>query len=282
MSGRVWLVTGSSRGLGRRIVEAAAAAGDRVLATARRPSSLDGLAGERVAVAALDVTDPAAARHAVDTAVDRFGRLDVVVNNAGQADLGAVEDTPEESFWRQHSVAYSGVVHVTRAALPVFRGQGSGHFIQISSLGARMGTPGLAAYQAAKAAATVCSLSLAAEIAPLGLHVTVVEPGNLRTDMLNSDSMTILPVSPPYRPTVGAAAERLATLDGAQPGDPAKAAAAIVSIAHMDDPPLRLPLGTDAVELAATAARRLAAEDARWHDLSTSIDYAAGRPERPR
>lgn len=221
---KTWFITGSSRGLGRRLVRAAAGAGDLVVATARRPEALADLVEEgdgRIAAVPLDVTDAEQARAAVAAAVERFGRLDVVVNNAGQADLGSVQDTPDTAIWSQHAVTYGGLVNVTRAALPVFRAQGDGHFIRISSLGARIGTPGLASYQAAKAAATVFSLSLAAELGPLGIRVTVAEPGNLRTDMISPHSMSVLPVGAGYEPTVGAIARRLADADGKQPGDPA-------------------------------------------------------------
>jgi NAD(P)-dependent dehydrogenase (short-subunit alcohol dehydrogenase family) len=272
---RTWLVTGSARGLGRHIVRAAAEAGDLVLATARTIDHLADLRSahaDRVIAHPLDVTDREQCRATVDLAVERFGRIDVLVNNAGQADLGSVEDTPDDRFWAQHAVSYAGVVHLTRAALPVFRRQRSGHLIQISSLGARLGTPGLASYQAAKAATTVFSLSLAAEVAPLGIHITIVEPGNLRTDMTSPRSMTILPISEAYRPTVGTNAERLRQQNGHQPGDPAKAARAIVEISNMEPPPLRLLLGSDAIRLAHTAAQRLADEDSRWQELSTAID----------
>jgi NAD(P)-dependent dehydrogenase (short-subunit alcohol dehydrogenase family) len=277
VSSRVWLVTGSSRGLGRHIVRAAALAGDHVLATARDPSSIQDLATDfsgQVTTAALDVTDPARARTAIRTALDRFGRLDVVVNNAGQADLGAVEDTPEESFWRQHAVTYAGVVHVTRAALPILRAQRSGHLLQISSLGARMGTPGLASYQAAKAAVTTFSLSLAAELEPLGIRTTIVEPGNLRTDMLSARSMTVLSPSTAYEASVGVTAQRLRQQHGKQPGDPARAARTLVDITRMHTPPLRLALGSDALRFAATATAILNDQDERWQALSTSIDFA--------
>jgi NAD(P)-dependent dehydrogenase (short-subunit alcohol dehydrogenase family) len=273
---RVWLVTGSSRGLGRHIVAAAAASGDRVVATARHPEDLSELVADgdgRVAAMALDVTDQRCARDVVADVLQEFGRLDVVVNNAGQADLGSVEDTPDSSFWNQHAVSYQGLVHVTRAALAVFRSQGHGRFIQISSLGARMGSPGLASYQAAKAAATIFSMSLAAEVGPLGIDITVVEPGNLRTDMISSKSMALFDSAQDYAPTVGAMAARLKRENGMQPGDPAKAAEVIVQVSKMAEPPLRFPLGSDAVEFARVAADRLAQEDARWQKLSTAIDY---------
>lgn len=280
---RVWMVTGSSRGLGRAIVHAAARSGDLVVATTRRPADLAELVRTypgSVAAVALDITDPAAAPTAVDAALERFGRLDVVVNNAGHADLGSIEDTPDESFWQQHAVSYAGLVHVTRAALPVLRSQARGHFIQISSLGARMGTPGLASYQAAKAAATTFSLSLAAEVAPFGLKVSIVEPGNMRTENVSGRHMTVLPLGEGYEPTVGVSARYLDSLRGQQPGDPDKAARVIVQLTRMDAPPLRLALGADAVVFAAVAGRRLTTEDDRWRDLGASIAFlAAGSNE---
>jgi NAD(P)-dependent dehydrogenase (short-subunit alcohol dehydrogenase family) len=278
----VWFVTGGSRGLGREIVRAAADAGDHVFATARTPESLRDLVAahpDTVAAAALDVTDSEQAYAAMQSTVRRFGRIDVVVNNAGRADLGSIEDTPEESFWSQHAATYGGVVNVSRAALPFFRRQRGGHFIQISSLGGRMGSPGLASYQAAKAAVTAFSLSLAAETAALGIRVTVVEPGNLRTDMVSARSMAMLPVSHDYRDTVGTLAERLASVDGKQPGDPAAAAKVIVDVSRMDDPPRRLALGSDAVAFARDVAAKLGQEDARWEALAISIDFPSGHDE---
>jgi NAD(P)-dependent dehydrogenase (short-subunit alcohol dehydrogenase family) len=181
----VYLVTGSSRGLGRSITRAALTAGHRVLATARRPEQLDDLVaefGDRVRPFALDVTDYDAARAAVAAAVSTFGRLDVVVNNAGYANLASVEDITIEDFRAQVDTNFFGVVNVTKAALPVLREQGSGHVIQISSLGGRIGNAGVAAYQAAKFAVGGFSESLAQEVAPLGIAVTVLEPGGMRTD----------------------------------------------------------------------------------------------------
>ncbi|MEU4744381.1 SDR family NAD(P)-dependent oxidoreductase, partial [Actinosynnema sp. NPDC023658] len=181
---KVFLVTGSSRGLGRQIAEKVLAAGHSLVATARRPEQLADLTeryGDRVRAVALDVTDPVAARVAVDAAVTAFGRLDVVVNNAGYANSGSVEDTPADDFRAQVDANLFGVVNVTRAALPVLREQGSGHVIQVSSVGGRATTPGLSAYQAAKFAVGGFSEVLAKEVAPLGVKVTVVEPGGMRT-----------------------------------------------------------------------------------------------------
>lgn len=181
----VFLVSGASRGLGREIVRAAAEAGHRVVAGVRTPASLDDLAeryGEQIAVVPLDVTDDTQVRAAVRTAVDRFGRLDVLVNNAGYANVGAVEDVAFDDFRAQIDTNLLGVVRLTQAALPVLREQGSGHIVQVSSVGGRLATPGLAAYQSAKWAVGGFSSVLAAEVAPLGIKVTVLEPGGMSTE----------------------------------------------------------------------------------------------------
>ncbi|WP_413105715.1 SDR family NAD(P)-dependent oxidoreductase [Streptomyces sp. Inha503] len=278
---QVWLITGASRGLGRRIAEAALAAGHRVAATARDADRLADLAdahGERVLTASLDVADPVTVQQVVARTTEHFGALDVVVNNAGQADFAPIEDTPAESFSAQIATNFWGVVHVTRAALPILREQGSGHFIQVSSLGARMGTPGLAAYQSAKAAVNVFSMSLTKEVGPLGIKVTIVEPGNLRTDILTARSMTMLPISEPYEQTVGAFRGQLSSQNGKQPGDPVRAAAAIIRLAGMPEPPKRVVLGSDALNFAQEAARELADSDDRWSHISKSIDFPDSTP----
>jgi NAD(P)-dependent dehydrogenase (short-subunit alcohol dehydrogenase family) len=269
----VWLITGSARGLGRDITSAALAAGHRVIATARDPEQLAGLTaeyGDRILPFALDVTDAAAAQAAVDAAVERFGRLDVVVNNAGYANLAAVEDVTLDDFQSQLDANLFGVVNVTKAALPVLREQGSGHVIQISSVGGRVASVGLAAYQAAKWAVGGFSEVLAQEVGPLGIKVTVVEPGGMRTDWAGS-SMSVPPVSAPYADTVGARAERIRGTGWAA-GDPAKVAQVVLQLAELDDPPVRLLTGSDAVTVAAAAAQARAESDARWHELSLSTD----------
>jgi NAD(P)-dependent dehydrogenase (short-subunit alcohol dehydrogenase family) len=271
---RTWLITGSARGLGRHIAEAALQAGDAVLATARRPEQLDDLVathGDRVRPFALDVTDPDAAEAAVAAAVDAFGRLDVVVNNAGWADLSALEDTTIDSFRAQLDTNLMGVVHVTKAAVPVLRAQGSGHLVQISSVGGRLASPGLAAYQAAKWAVGGFSEVVAAEVASFGVRVTVVEPGGMRTEW-SSTSMTVPEVSAPYRDTVGARATAMGDDMSWAAGDPRKVADVVVRIAGDEEPPLRLLLGSDAFGLARAAADRRSAEDERWEAVSLSTD----------
>ncbi|WP_046505193.1 oxidoreductase [Streptomyces odonnellii] len=271
---QVWFITGSSRGLGRAIAEAALAAGHRVVATARKPAQLDDLVrthGERIRAVALDVTDAEAARAAVRGAAETFGRLDVVVNNAGYGD---VEDVTDADFRAQIDTNFYGVYHVTKAAVPILREQGSGHIIQISSSGGRMTTPGLAAYQSAKWAVAGFSEVLSRELAPLGVRVTVIEPGGLRTDWAGS-SMTIPEISEPYRGTVGATAERVRGMDGRQTGDPAKAARVIVGLPEMAEPPVHLLLGSDAYNYVTESDRARTESDAKWRELTESIDYVA-------
>jgi NAD(P)-dependent dehydrogenase (short-subunit alcohol dehydrogenase family) len=269
----VFFLTGSSRGLGRAIAEAVLDGGHQLVATARDPRTLDDLVaahGDRVLAVALDVTDVEAAQSALAAGVERFGRIDVVVNNAGYADLAAIEDITLEDFRRQIETNLFGVVNVTKAALPILREQGSGHIIQISSVGGRLATPGLSAYQSAKWAVGGFSSVLAAEVAPLGIRVTVLEPGGMETDWAGS-SMQVPPISEPYRSTVGAMAA-MHNSEAVALGDPAKVAQVVLQIAAMDDPPLRLVLGSEAYAYATAAARAQAASDERWHQLSSSTD----------
>jgi NAD(P)-dependent dehydrogenase (short-subunit alcohol dehydrogenase family) len=271
----IYLITGSSRGLGRAIAEAALKAGHSVVATARRPEQLADLVaghGDRVAPVALDVTDYAAATRAVQAALERFGGLDVVVNNAGYADLASVEDMTVDAFRAQIDTNLLGVVNVTKAALPHLRKQGSGHIIQVSSLGGRIANAGLSAYQAAKFAVGGFSEALAQEVAPLGIKVTVLEPGGMRTDWAGS-SMTIAPISEPYKATVGAMATILPQGAAVAAGDPRKVAQVVLDLAALDEPPLRLLLGSDAVTYARAAAESRSATDAAWQKLSLSTDH---------
>jgi NAD(P)-dependent dehydrogenase (short-subunit alcohol dehydrogenase family) len=275
---KIWLITGSSRGLGRALTEAVLATGDRVVATARRPEQLDDLVakyGEQIRAVALDVTDAPAARAAVQTALDAFGGLDVVANNAGYANSAPIEETPDDDFRAQIETNLFGVVNVTKAALPVFREQKSGHFLQFSSVGGRVGgTPGMGAYQTAKFAVEGFSEVLSNEVRPFGVKVTIVEPGAFRTDWGGS-SMQLAEVHPDYDSTVGQMNRYRLETDGKQPGDPAKAAEAIVHVTGLDNPPLRLLLGKDALTHADRASRSRADEAAAWAHLTTSTDYSA-------
>jgi len=272
---QVFFVTGASRGLGRAIAEQALAAGRHVIATARNPRDLDDLAaryGDRVLIEPLDVTDPAAAQRAVASGLATFGRLDVVVNNAGQGDRASLEDTTLEDFRRQIETNFLGTVYVTKAAIPIMREQGGGRIIQISSLGGRMGSPGMTAYQSAKWAVGGFSEALAAEVGPLGIKVTVLEPGGMRTDWAGS-SMSTPPISAPYEATVGASARAMAGFEHVANGDPRKVAQLVLTLAGLDDPPLRILAGSDAYEYGRQAWRHRLETDQRWEQLSRSADH---------
>ena len=272
---QVWLITGCARGLGRAIAEGVLAAGDKLIATARNPQQLADLVeryGDNVRAVALDVTDERAAIAAVQLAVDVFGRLDVLVNNAGYGNLAAIEDTTIQDFRAQLETNLFGVVNLTKAAIPVMRRQGAGRILQFSSVGGRVGPIGRGAYAAAKWGVEGFSEVLAKEVGPLGIKVTIIEPGGFRTDFAGS-SQTILADNPVYASTVGAVAQFQREYDGAQPGDPKKAAAAVLNIARLDEPPMRLLLGRDAVRAAAEAERTRAEADRKWRSLSESTDF---------
>jgi NAD(P)-dependent dehydrogenase (short-subunit alcohol dehydrogenase family) len=277
---KVFFLTGSSRGLGRAIAEAVLEAGHQLVATARTPSQLDDLVarhGERVLPLALDVTDSEASRQAVRTGVAAFGRLDVVVNNAGYANLASVEDITVEDFRAQLDTNLLGVVNVTKAALPVLREQGGGHIVQVSSVGGRTPAPGLSAYQAAKWAVGGFSEVLNLEVAPFGIKVTVLEPGGMRTDW-GGYSMTVPPASEPYRASVGAFAEAIRANNDRAASDPAKVAQVLLQLTEMQQPPVRLLLGSDAVAIAGAVEAARAESDARWRPLSESTDHDEWTP----
>ena len=272
---QVWLITGSSRGLGRALAEGVLAAGHRLVATARRSAQLSDLAekyGNQVRLVDLDVTDAASAINAVHVAVDAFGRLDVVANNAGYGNIGSVEDTPIEEFRAIIETNLFGVINVTKAALPVMREQGSGHILQFSSVGGRIGAIGRAPYSAAKWGVEGFSEVLAKEVGPLGIKVTIIEPGGFRTDFAGA-STTIREGRPEYDATVGATARFQRDFNGKQPGDPAKAADVIIHIATLAEPPLRLLLGSDAAQRVEENDLARIEADRNWRHLSVSTDF---------
>ncbi len=273
---KVWLVTGSSRGLGRSIAEQVAKSGANVVATARRPEDLKDLVEaypDQVRAVALDVTDPQAAKAAVAAAVEAFGRLDVVVNNAGYANSAPIEEMADDDFRAQVEANLWGTINVSKAALPVMREQKSGTFVQVSSIGGRVGgTPGMGAYQTAKFAVEGFSEVLASETAPFGLKVIIVEPGAFRTDWQGS-SMVRHEVGPDYAETVGKINQFRADLQGKQQGDPDRAGQVIVEVVEQDDPPRRLPLGSDALATALKAGAARNEEAEKWADLSRKTDY---------
>ncbi len=274
---KVWIITGSSRGFGAELVRAVLAHGDRVVATARNPEQVRPfIAGheDRARVFALDVTDAEAAAAAVEFAVTEFGRIDVVVNNAGYANSAAIEETEPADFRAQIEANLFGVVNVTRAALPVLRAQRSGVFVQFSSIGGRVGgTPGLGAYQTAKFAVEGFSEVLANEVAAFGVKVIIVEPGAFRTDWMGS-SMTMHDPGPDYREALGRMHEMRRNSNGSQSGDPARAARIIIDVVESPEPPRRLLLGSDAVELALASGAERDAEAKRWAAVSRSADFS--------
>ena len=268
-------MTGATGGLGRAIVEAALAAGDSVIATSRRPDALVELAsahGGQLKVLSLDVSDSQDCSRAVALATDTFGSLDIVVNNAGFATSAAAEDLTDEGLRRHLETNFFGAVHVTKAVLPIMRAQGRGLILQMSSVAGRFGaTPGLAAYYASKRALEGWTEVLAAEVKPLGVDVVLVEPGAFRTNFVTTAEH--VPPSPQYAETVGARQHYRREKDGKAPGDPERAAELLVRLSRMADLPLRLLLGSDAVDGATRAAAASSAEVTEWEDLSRSTDY---------
>jgi NAD(P)-dependent dehydrogenase (short-subunit alcohol dehydrogenase family) len=278
---QVWFVTGSSRGFGRALVLAALEAGDLVAATARRPEQLADLVAEhrdRVHPVALDVTDAAAARSAITEARDRFGQLDVIVNNAGYANVSPIETTEDEDFREQFETNFWGVYNVSKAAIPVLREQGSGLVMQFSSVGGRVGgSPGIASYQAAKFAIDGFSRVLQAEMAPFGVKVIVVEPSGFKTDWAGS-SMIIRDIPEAYAASVGAVNTRLRQNPSGPAGDPVRAAEILVEVAKRRDIPYHLPLGVLAAENSIRLDEQLLASDRRWRDVSRSADFGEPYP----
>jgi NAD(P)-dependent dehydrogenase (short-subunit alcohol dehydrogenase family) len=275
MMARTWLVTGSSRGFGRALCEAILDAGDNLLATARDPDQLSRLAERgsgRMAAARLDVTSEEDAAAAVATAIERFGALDVLVNNAGYGDIGSVEDTSLDSFRRQIATNLFGTIIMSKAVIPHMRERRSGHIIQFSSVGGRIGAPGRAPYSAAKWGVEGFSEVLAQEMKLIGVRVTIVEPGGFRTDFAGS-SATIETGRIEYDAVVGNAARMQAAYNGKQPGDPRRGAKAILEIVGSDAPPLRLPLGSDAIAAIVRGDKVRLDELERWRALSISTDF---------
>ena len=273
---RIWLITGSSSGFGRTLAEAALAAGDRVVATARRPETLDDLvagAPERVLAVPLDVTDQEQIDAAVAAARSRFGRIDVLVNNAGYGSVGAVEELDDGELRALMDTMFFGAVALTRAVLPVMRAQGGGAIVQMSSMGGQVTMPGFGAYCSAKFALEAMSESLAAEVAPFGIRVLIVEPGAFRTAFGGAGMQRSRDIGV-YAETVGPTRAAVDAMDGSQPGDPEKAAAAILQALASDAAPLHLALGDDAVDAIGAALGRRRADLEAWEAISraTALD----------
>ena len=273
---KIWLVTGAARGLGRSIAEAAVAAGERVVATARNPRRLEDLQAPRGAdlrILALDVTSSEAAQAAVDFAIETFGRLDVVVNNAGYGHVTPFEQTNEADFRLQVETNFYGVVNLTRAALPAMRRQRSGYIINISSLGGRLSTPGLSAYQAAKWAVGGFTEVLAKETAAFGVKMVAIEPGGMRTGWVAAATDSAPKLLADYEPSVGAMIGAMRAAVGREIGDPAKIAEVIVDLTTREALPAHLVLGKVALRLCSDAEAARQAEAAEWADISASTDF---------
>jgi NAD(P)-dependent dehydrogenase (short-subunit alcohol dehydrogenase family) len=276
-SPKIWIVTGAARGLGLEIVRAVLASGDTVIATVRNGASALKASFPHAAlhVATLDVTDEAGAHQLAADVVGRHGKIDVLVNNAGFGLLSAVEEATDEEIRRNYETNVFGLLKVTRAVVPHLRRQRSGHVINLSSIGGLVGSVGWGVYGSTKFAVEGLTEAMARELAPLGVHVTAVEPGYFRTNFLDGASLTrTRNVIADYAGTAGKAREMATALSYRQPGDPAKLAAAIVRLAASPRPPVHLPLGRDTLAAYRAKSAQFEEEIADWHDVITSTDHA--------
>lgn len=272
-----WLITGASRGFGLRVARLALNRGDNVIATARRGDAVIDALGNRPNLLAvpLDVTDEAQAHEATAAGIARFGAIDVLLNNAGFGLLGAVEEASAEEVERVYRTNVFGLLTVTRAVLPYMRAKRSGRILNISSIGGYRGAAGFGVYASTKFAVEGLSEALHAELAPLGIHVTVVEPGYFRTDFLDASSLLVSPHKiEDYNGTAGAVRSHAADLNHDQPGDPDKLAEVLVTFADTPNPPVRLPLGSDTVAAIEAKHAADAAILAEWRHVSVSTDFA--------
>jgi NAD(P)-dependent dehydrogenase (short-subunit alcohol dehydrogenase family) len=273
---KIWMVTGAGRGMGVDIAQAALAAGHAVVATGRNPEKVSQAVGESddLLTVKLDVTDPADAHAAVQAAVDRYGRVDVLVNNAGNFYAGFFEEISPEDFRAQVETNLFGPANVTRAVLPVMRSQHSGLVVTISSTAGIVGQEFCTAYAASKFAIEGWIESLTPEVAPFGIHTMLVEPGFFRTDLLTPESTNYAePSIDDYAERTKQTVETWNGMNGRQGGDPAKLAAALVELAAQDEPPLRWAAGADAVETVEQKARTLLAQADAHRELSSSLAH---------
>jgi NAD(P)-dependent dehydrogenase (short-subunit alcohol dehydrogenase family) len=275
-TGRTWFVTGASSGFGQALAEAAIARGDNVALAARRRGrleTLEALAPERVLALAVDVTDPAGRERAVRTALERFGRIDVLANIAGRGSLGAVEEFSPEQLRAQMDVNFFAAAELTRTMLPHMREQRSGHILSLTSIGGLISIGGFGAYCASKFALEAWSEALRDEVAPFGIRVTLVEPGNFRTEFAGDANMRPDAPLDVYRPVIEPIEQFLYGQNGRQPGDPAKAAQAMIAVVEAEHPPMRLLLGTDAYDVwDRTIGARIADID-RWRSLGETTAF---------
>jgi len=272
---KIWFITGSSRGLGRSLTEAVLANGDKVAATARNPENLNDLVEKssgQIHPIRLDVTNHTEIRDAVKDAVEHFGQIDVLVNNAGFGIIGAAEAFTDDQVHSQLETNLYAPIEVTRAVLPYMRKQRSGHILQISSVGGRVGNAGLTMYQAAKFGLGGFSEALAKEVAPLGIHVTCVEPGGFRTDWAGA-SMTYATEIEGYEETVQQRSEFFKSGKFVPMGDPEKAAKVMVDLVDNAEPPVHLVLGSEAISILKDADSKRQDEMEKWLPVSLSTDH---------
>jgi NAD(P)-dependent dehydrogenase (short-subunit alcohol dehydrogenase family) len=272
---KIWFITGSSRGLGRSLTEAVLAKGDKVAATARNTEQLKDLANkypDQLYAVKLDVTNKEQIISAVESTIAHFGRIDVLVNNAGFGIIGAAEAFSDEQVRSQLETNLYAPIEITRVVLPYMRKQGSGNILQISSVGGRVGNPGLSMYQAAKFGLSGFSEALSKEVADLGIHVTCVEPGGFRTDWAG-DSMTYAPSVAGYETTVDARIEFFKSGKFVPMGDPEKAAQVMVNLVDSPEPPMHLVLGSEAIAILKQADAARTAEMEKWLPVSLSTDH---------
>jgi len=278
---KIWLITGSGNGLGRDIAEAALAAGHSVVAAARRPEQLAPLVeqyGNRITPITLEVREESAAIAAVQTAVDTYGRLDVLVNNAGYGHFAPFEQTSPEDFKAVVDTCFYGVVYTTRAAIPIMRAQRGGHIFQVSSIGGRIAYPANSPYHAAKWAVGGFSDSVGSEVAPFGVKICTLEPGGIRTNWAQRAGENTPELLPDYEPTVGPMMKLLNAVRGHSEGDPKRIAQVILKLAHSDDVPKRLILGVDAVTRVRDVEEARASEAARWSEVTHSTVFPDAIP----
>jgi NAD(P)-dependent dehydrogenase (short-subunit alcohol dehydrogenase family) len=278
MKNKVWFITGASKGFGYDIARAALAGGDKVVATVRKNAQeLAARLGNdtNTLVVTLDVTNETQVKSGVKDAIDKFGRIDVLVNNAGYGLLAATEEASDEEVRKQYDTNVFGLLNVTRAVLPYLRKQGSGHIINISSLFGYLNTvPGFGLYGSTKYAVEGITEGLATELKPLGIHVTAAAPGLFSTEFASTDSYQRSKlIIDDYKDTVGGMRSYISTFHGTQPGDPAKLAQVIVQLAASSNPPLHLPIGKDAVKNFRTKTEQMSAEVDAWETVSSSTDH---------
>ena len=276
MAGKVWFITGASKGFGIELTKAALDAGDTVVATARNPKTIDDAFGkhDRLLTWKLDVTSEQQAKDAVNAALKQVGQIDVLVNNAGRGLVGAVEEATAQEVRATLAVNVEGTLNVTRAALPSMRARRSGHILNLSSVGGFASWPGWGIYCATKFMVEGFSEAMHAELKPLGIKVTIVEPGPFRTDFLGDSSLArVGNMINDYSETAGAARAWADHSHNAQPGDPRKAAAAMVKITQVENPPLRLQLGADCVSRVETKLAQVSQELETWRDLAESTAF---------